>query len=232
MAELQLADVFVEIADTLVGDFDVTGFLHVLTERCVQLLGVSAAGVLLTEGPGTLQLGAASSGPARLLELFQLQTGQGPCTECFRTGQPVPVADLPAAGRWPHFTLAAAEVGFVAVHAVPMRLRSEVIGALGLFNTTPGALDEDTRHIAQALADVATVGLLQQRDIRRRNTLTEHLQTALNSRVIIEQAKGVIAERRHLDMDQSFTLLRATARATNRRLSDLAEAIVNGSGLL
>lgn len=229
MAEIQLADVFVEMADTLVDDFDMIDFLHVLTARCVQLLGVSAAGLLLTDQQDALQVVAASSERTRLLELFQLQTDQGPCVDCFRTGQPISVADLPSAGRWPAFTAAAAEVGFAAVHAVPMRLRTEVIGALNLFDTMPGPLDEGKLRIGQALADVATIGLLQQRAIHRRDTLTEQLQTALESRVLIEQAKGVLAERLHLDMDEAFALLRNAARNNNRRLSDLAQAVVDGS---
>jgi GAF domain-containing protein len=229
MAEIQLADVFVEMADTLVDDFDVIDFLHVLTERCVQLLGVSAAGLLVTDGRDTLQLVAASSERTRLLELFQLQTDQGPCVDCFHTGLPVSVTDLPSAGRWPRFTAAAAEVGFAAVHALPMRLRAEVIGALNFFDTEPGALDEDKLRIGQALADVATIGLLQHRAIRRRDVVTEQLQTALNSRVLIEQAKGVLAERLHLDVADAFTMLRNGARSNNRRLSELAQDIVDGS---
>jgi GAF domain-containing protein len=229
MAEVELADVFVEMADTLVDDFDVIDFLHVMTERCVQLLGVSAAGLLLTDGQDTLQVVAASSERTRLLELFQLQADQGPCVECFRTGQPVSVADLPSAGRWPRFTAAAAEVGFAAVHAVPMRLRTEVIGALNFFDTKPGAVDADKLRIGQALADVATIGLLQQRAIHRRDVLTEQLQTALNSRVLIEQAKGVLAERLHVDVADAFTVLRNGARSHNRRLSELAQAIVDGT---
>jgi GAF domain-containing protein len=229
MAEIQLSDVFVEMADTLVDDFDVIEFLHVLTERCVQLLGVSAAGLLLTDQQGTLQVVAASSERTRLLELFQLQTDQGPCVDCFRTGQPVSVVDLPAVGRWPRFTAAAAEVGFAAVHALPMRLRAEVIGALNLFDTHPGALDGGKLRVGQALADVATIGLLQQRAIHRRDILTEQLQTALNSRVLIEQAKGVLAERLHVDVGEAFALLRDGARSHNRRLSDLAQGIVDGS---
>ncbi|HEX5993828.1 MAG TPA: GAF and ANTAR domain-containing protein [Jiangellales bacterium] len=229
MAEIQLADVFVEMADTLVDDFDVIDFLHVLTERCVQLLGISAAGLLLTDGQDTLQVVAASSERTRLLELFQLQADQGPCVDCFRTGQPVSVTDLPSAGRWPRFTAAAAEVGFAAVHALPMRLRAEVVGALNFFDTNPGALDEGKLRIGQALADVATIGLLQQRAIHRRDVLNEQLQTALNSRVLIEQAKGVLAERLHLDVDDAFTVLRRGARSHNRRLSELAQAIVDGS---
>ena len=229
MAKVQLADVFVEMADTLVDDFDVIDFMHVLTERCVDLLGITAAGLLLTDGQDTLQVVAASSERTRLLELFQLQTDQGPCVDCFRTGLPVSVADLRSAGMWPRFTAAAAEVGFVAVHALPMRLRADVIGALNLFDTNPGPLDEAKLRIGQALADVATIGLLQHRAIQRRDVLTEQLQTALNSRVLIEQAKGVLAERLHLDMAEAFTVLRHNARSRNRRLSELAQAIVDGS---
>jgi GAF domain-containing protein len=228
MAEIELADVFVELADTLVDDFDVIDFLHVLTERCVQLVGVSAAGLLLTGQQGMLQVVAASSERTRLLELFQLQADQGPCVDCFRTGRPVSVADLPSAGRWPRFTAAAAEVGFAAVHAVPMRLRTEVIGALNFFDTEPGPLDAGRLRLGQALADVATIGLLQQRAIHQRDVLTEQLQTALNSRVLIEQAKGVLAERMHLDVADAFAMLRSNARSHNRRLSELARAIVEG----
>jgi GAF domain-containing protein len=229
MAEIQLADVFVELADTLVDDFDVIDFLHVLSTRCVTLLGVSAAGLLLTDEQDRLQVLAASSEQTRLLELFQVQTDQGPCLDCFRTGQPVSVTDLSAGGRWPRFAAAAAEVGFAAVHALPMRLRSEVIGALNLFDDKPTTLDHERRRIAQALADVATIGLLQQRAIRRRDALTEQLQTALNSRVLIEQAKGVLAERLRVDVDEAFTILRAAARRGNRRLSELAQGIVDGT---
>jgi transcriptional regulator with GAF, ATPase, and Fis domain len=228
MAETQMGDVLVELADTLVDDFDVIDFLHVLTERCVSLLGVSAAGLLLTDGEQALQVVAASSERTRLLELFQLQTDQGPCVDCFRIGKPVSVEDLSTAGRWPRFTEAAAAAGFSAVHAIPMRLRSEVIGALNFFDISPGALDPATLRIGQALADVATIGLLQERAIRRRDVLTSQLQTALNSRIVIEQAKGVLAERLHVPMHEAFRLLRSTSRNTNRRLSELAQAVVDG----
>jgi transcriptional regulator with GAF, ATPase, and Fis domain len=233
MNDRQLAETFVELADTLVDDFDVVDFLHQVTVRCAEVLGVSAAGVLLTDQRGTLQVVAASTEQTRLLELLQLQTDQGPCPECFHTGRPIAVADLSsAADRWPRFIAAARQVGFASVHALPMRLRTDVIGALNLFGTQPGALDADTIRLGQALADVATIGLLQARAIHQRDTIAEQLQSALNSRVIIEQAKGVIAERRQLDMDQSFTLLRSTARSSNRRLSDLARAIVDRSEVL
>jgi GAF domain-containing protein len=229
MAEIALADVFVEMADTLVDDFDVMDFLHVLTERCVQLLGISAAGLLLTDEQGALQVVAASSERTRLLELFQLQTDQGPCVDCFRTGQPVSVSDLSVAGRWPQFAAAAAEVGYASVHAVPMRLRSETIGALNFFGVSVGPIDEPALRLGQALADVATIGLLQQRAIHRRDTVTEQLQTALNNRVLIEQAKGVLAERLRVDVDEAFILLRRRARSQNRRLSELAQAVIDGS---
>jgi transcriptional regulator with GAF, ATPase, and Fis domain len=229
MAQPLLADVFVEMADTLVDDFDLIEFLHTLTERCVQLLDVDAAGLLLTDGRGTLQVIAASSDRTRLLELFQLQTDEGPCLDCFRTATPVSVADLSAAGRWSRFSAAAAEVGFAAVHALPMRLRADVIGALNLFTAEPGALDEDKLRVGQALADIATVGLLQERAIHRRDVVTEQLQTALNSRVLIEQAKGLLAERLHVSVADAFTILRESARSRNRRLSDLAQAIVDGT---
>jgi transcriptional regulator with GAF, ATPase, and Fis domain len=235
VSERLLTEAFVALADTLVDDFDVVDFLHELTVRCAQVLGVTAAGVLLTDQRGALRVVAASTEQTRLLELFQSQTDQGPCPECFHTGRPVAVADLStsaAARRWPQFAAEARTVGFASVHALPMRLRTDIIGALNLFGTQPGALDEDTLRLAQALADVATIGLLQARAIRQRDTLAEQLQIALNSRVVIEQAKGVIAERRRLDMDQSFTLLRGTARTNNRRLSDLARAIVDGSETL
>jgi GAF domain-containing protein len=229
MAKIELTDVFVELADTLVDDFDLIDFLHGLTERCVQLLGVSAAGLLLADGQGVLQVVAASSERTRLLELFQLQADEGPCVDCYRTGRPVSVPDLPSAGRWPRFTAAAAEVGFASVHAIPMRLRTEILGALNLFNVDPGDVDPEVLRIGQALADVATIGLLQQRAIHRRDALTTQLQTALNSRILIEQAKGVLAERLHLEMPEAFALLRSSARRQNRRLSELAEAVVSGA---
>jgi hypothetical protein len=176
---------------------------------------------------------AASSEAARLLELFQLQSDQGPCLDCFRAGQPVDSGDLAAAGqRWPRFAPAAQQAGFAAVQALPMRLRDQVIGALNLFRASPGALPPADVRVGQALADVATISLLHERSMRHSDTLNEQLQTALNSRVIIEQAKGKLAERLGLDMDQAFSLLRDFARARNRRLSDLAQAFVDGSDTL
>ena len=226
----QLTDAIVELADTMVADFDVIDFLHLLTRRSVELLDASAAGVLLADPRGELRLVAASTEAVRVLELFQLQTDQGPCLDCFRTGQPVAAPDLTAAGQiWPQFAAAARRAGFGAVQALPMRLRDQVIGALNLFQAAPGGLGHEDVRVGQALADVATIGLLQQRGTRRSETLNEQLQGALNSRVAIEQAKGKLAERAGLDMDQAFTTLRAYARDRNLRLSELAQAFIDGS---
>jgi len=230
-AEL-LSETFVELTDTMVAGFDVIDFLHVLTDRSVQLLDVSAAGLMLADPRGELRVVAASSQAARLLELFQLQNDQGPCLDCFRTGRPVAAADLAAAARWPRFAPAARQAGFAAVQALPMRLREQVIGALNLFRASPGALAPADIRVGQALADVATISLLHERGARHSDILNEQLQAALNSRVIIEQAKGKLAERLGLDMDQAFTLLRDRARTSNRRLSDLARAFIDGTETL
>ena len=225
-----LSETFVELTDTLVAGFDVIDFLHVLTDRSVQLLDVSAAGLLLADPRGELRVVAASSEDAGLLELFQLQNDQGPCLDCFRTGRPVAAADLAAAAqRWPRFAPAACRAGFAAVQALPMRLREQVIGALNLFRADAGALATADIRVGQALADVATISLLHERSMRYSDILNEQLQTALNSRVVIEQAKGKLAERLGLDMDQAFRLLRDRARTSNRRLSDLARAFVDGT---
>ena len=225
-----LSDTFVELADTMVAEFDVIDFLHLLTDRSVALLGASAAGVVLADPRGELRVAAASSEEAGLLELFQLQNDQGPCLDCFRTGQPVTAADLTAAAQqWPRFAEAATRSGIRTVQALPMRLRDQVIGALNLFRTESGPFDLAELRIAQALADVATIGLLHQQNVRRRETLAEQLQAALNSRVAIEQAKGKLAERLSIDMDQAFSMLRAHARSSSQRLTDVARAFVDSA---
>ncbi|MCX5602135.1 ANTAR domain-containing protein [Streptomyces phaeochromogenes] len=230
MNQQLLAKTFVELADNLVADFDLIDFLRLLTDRCVGMLGAGAAGVLLADRDGKLRVMAASDEQVRLLELFQLQNDEGPCLECFRTGAPVIVPDLTReVDRWPRFVTAAHRSGFGAVQALPMRLRDEVVGALNLFRATPGPFDPAATLIAQALADVATISLLQQRTTHRSTVLNEQLQTALNSRVLIEQAKGKLAERQNIDMEQAFTALRGYARSHNRRLVDVARAFINGS---
>ena len=225
-----LSDTFVDLADTMVADFDVIDFLHLLTDRTVLLLAASAAGVVLADPRGELRVAAASSEEAGLVELFQLQNDQGPCLECFRTGRPVTATDLAGPDRrWPRFAQAATQAGFATVEALPMRLRDQVIGALNLFRAEPGRLDPADLRIGQALADVATIGLLQQRTVRRRETIAEQLQAALNSRVIIEQAKGKLAERLSVDMDRAFTMLRDYARNSNQHLTDVARDFVAGA---
>ena len=222
-----LSDAFVDLADTMVADFDVIDFLHVLTDRSVALLAASAAGVMLADPRGELRVAAASSEEAGLLELFQLQNDQGPCLDCFRTGLPVTATDLGGpAPRWPRFAEAATRAGFATVEALPMRLRDQVIGALNLFRAEPGQFDPADLRIAQALADVATIGLLHERNVRRREAVSEQLQAALNSRVVIEQAKGKLAERLGIDMDRAFRMLRDYARNTNQHLTDIARDFV------
>ena len=225
-----LSDTFVDLADTMVADFDVIDFLHLLTDRSVALLGASAAGVVLADPRGQPRVAAASSEAAGLIELFQIQNDQGPCLDCFRSGQPVTAADLTGpVQQWPRFAAAAAAAGFRTVHALPMRLRDQVIGALNLFGSGPALLGPADLRIGQALADVATIGLLQERSVRRTEAVAEQLQGALNSRVIIEQAKGKLAERLSIDMGQAFGLLREYARNSNQRLTDVARNFVDSA---
>jgi transcriptional regulator with GAF, ATPase, and Fis domain len=228
----RVAQAFVALADTLVSGFDVIDFLQQLSERCVDLLEVDAAGILVTDQRGHLRLMAASSEQTRLLELFQLQNEQGPCLESFHDRAIVHCADLgedAAMRRWPRFATQARRSGFGAVSAVPMRLRNEVIGAMNLFRAEPGALAAEQVALGQAMADIATIGLLQERTIHQSHLLTEQLQSALNSRVVIEQAKGVLAERHGCSMEQAFSTLRGHARDHNRRLTELANALVSRS---
>jgi transcriptional regulator with GAF, ATPase, and Fis domain len=225
-----LAKAFVELADTLVADFDVVDFLHVLTNRCVELLDVQAAGLMLADQGGQLRVMACSPERARLLELFELETDEGPCLDCYRTGQPTVDTRLGEPDpRWPRLGRQARAAGFQSVHALPMRLREDIIGVLNLFSSSPRPIPENDARIGQALADVATIGLLQQRAIQHRQVLAEQLQGALNSRVLIEQAKGVLTERLHIDMDEAFETLRSYARRHNRRLTDLAQDVIDGA---
>ena len=225
----ELAEAFVDLADTLVSDYDVTDLMYRLVEHCVRLLDADEAGLLLTDQRGGLNVMASSDERTRLLELLQLQADEGPCLECFHSGEPVSVADLrETTARWPQFAPAALADGYLAVHAVPMRLREQVIGALNLFSARPGALAEEDLYVGRALADVATIGLLQEQTIHRRETVIEQLEGALNSRVVIEQAKGVLAERAGLGMDEAFRRLRDHSRATNTRLASVARDLIEG----
>jgi GAF domain-containing protein len=228
----RLARTFVEVSDTLVDEFDLIDFLHTLTVRAVDLVGASAAGLLLADQRGRLEFMAASDENTKLLELFQVQNSEGPCLDAFRTAAPVLNADLrTATGRWPQFAPRAIAAGFLSVHAFPLRLRAEVIGALNLFGTDPGStLDAADVPIVQALADVAAIALLQERAIRRGEILTEQLQGALNSRIVIEQAKGAVAQAHQISVDAAFRLIRDYSRHNNRRLGDVAQAIFTDPG--
>jgi GAF domain-containing protein len=225
-----LARTMVELADSLVDDFDVVDVLTLLADRCVETLDVAAGGLILVAPDGDLRLMASSSEAMRLLELFELEAEEGPCVDCFRTGEPVVNQDLAEGdGRWPRFAPEALAAGFHSAHALPMRLRGTVIGALNLFRTGEGSLDEADIDAAQALADVATIAILQHRATLDAQVLNEQLNHALNSRIVIEQAKGVLAERTGSDMEQAFTRLRTHARNHNLRLADVARNVISGA---
>ena len=233
VSEQRLAQIFVEVADTLVDEFDLIEFMQMLADRVAGLVENATVGLLLADEKGRLQFMAASDETTTLLELLQLQWQDGPCLDAFRTAGPVVNADLSVAGpRWPRFAPYATAAGFRSVHAFPLRLRSDVIGAMGVFRTGRANFDDADVQIVQALADVAAIGLLQERTIHRSEILTEQLQGALNSRIVIEQAKGAVAQAHHTSVDAAFELLRAYARRTNRRLSDVAHLVVTDLGSL
>jgi GAF domain-containing protein len=223
-----LAQTFVDVADTLVAEFDVLDFLTMLTGRCVELFELSEAGLMLADPPEGVRVAASSSHQMGLLELFEIQHDEGPCLDCYRDGQPVHCADLSTAlDRWPVFAPEALAAGFNSVVALPMRLRDQVIGSLNLLRTEPGMLSDADLVVAQALGDVATIGILQHRAASEYRLLAEQLQFALNSRVVIEQAKGALAQAAGLDMDGAFAAVRRYARAHNLRLTDVADTIVS-----
>jgi GAF domain-containing protein len=224
----RLAKIFVEVADTLVDEFDLPDFLHMLTVRTAGLVGASAVGLLLADQRGRLRFMAASDENARTLEILQVQMSEGPCFDAFRTADPVINTDLrQSLDRWPEFTRQALAAGFRSVHAFPMRVRREVIGALNVFgNAVGGGFDETDVQIVQALTDTASIALLQERAIRRGEVLTEQLQSALNTRIVIEQAKGAIAQAHGVSIDAAFTILRGYARRNNRKLTDVAGAVL------
>lgn len=228
--ERDIITAFVTLSTSLAEGFDVVDLLTGLTMDCARLLDVASAGLLLADGRGTLHLLAASSQETRDVELFQLQRAEGPCLDCYHSGVLVSVSDLTKeTARWPQFVPAALAGGFASVHAVPMRLRDTVLGALNLFGTGVGALDADDLGLAQALAHVASVALVQDRAAADKDLIVTQLNTALTSRVVIEQAKGVVAQTGRLDMEHAFAALRRYARDHNQRLTDVAAAVVGRS---
>ncbi len=228
--ELLLARTFVDLVDTLVDDFDAVDLLTLVADRCVEVLDVSAAGLMLASPEGDLRVVAFSSEAVRVVELFELQSAEGPCLDAYRSGSALVNQVLTdVSGRWPNFTPVAIEAGFKSVHAIPMRLRGDVIGALNLFRAEEGELEELDIVAAQALADVATIAILHHRAASEALTVNEQLTHALNSRIVIEQAKGVLAERIGIDVNLAFSRLRKYARDHNVRLADVARGVVDGS---
>jgi GAF domain-containing protein len=226
--EADVVRALVEMADSLVDDYDVIDVLTGLAERCVNLLGVSAAGVMLASPVGDLRVVASSSETMRVLELFELQAQQGPCLDAFRTGQPVEHHNLsPGSDRWPQFSTVAVQAGFQSVCALPLRLRDVTIGGLNLFNAKPTPIDERDLIVARALADLAAISVVAHRATTESQRLNEQLAHALTSRVLIEQAKGIIAERANCDPADAFSRLRNYARSHNRRLTDIAQAAID-----
>jgi GAF domain-containing protein len=224
-----LARTFVELADTLVDDFDVVELLTLLAHRCVEMLDVAAAGLMLVSPEGDLRVVASSNEEMRLVELFEIQAQEGPCPDCYRTGEASAHESLAVADHWPLFASVALKAGFLSVQALPMRLRGVTIGALNLFRTETGTLDPADVVAAQALADVATIAILQHRAAIQAHLVVDQLNHALNSRVLIEQAKGILAERAGLDMEGAFAWLRKHARDHNQLLVDVAESIIVGN---
>ena len=224
-----LARTFVELADTLVADFDLIEFLSMLADRCVELLGTAEVGLVLV-GPRGLQVMASSTERMRVTELLELQFEEGPCFECSRLGLPVLNEQLASAdGRWPRFAAMARESGFQMVHAVPLRLRDEVIGAMNVFDTSLHEMTLTESNLLRAFADAATIGILQERTVKQQSDLSIQLQGALNSRIAVEQAKGIVAERLKVDMDTAFGMIRNYARNHSTLLSAVADDLVRGS---
>ena len=224
--ESRLNTAFVKLADTLVAEFDVIDLMHWLVEQCIEILDTQAGGLMIVNSAGDLQLVASTSEDATMVEVFQLAAGDGPCMGCFRTGNAVTVASIEEnLDRWPRFGPEALKLGFRSVHATPLRLRGQVIGTMNLFSYHVGALVSEDVAIAQALADVATIGILQERSIRSAELVAEQLQRALDSRVLIEQAKGVLAATLGTTMDNAFSIMRTYARDRNLVLRQVAEDI-------
>jgi GAF domain-containing protein len=230
--ERGLADAFVTLADTLVHSYDVADFMYYLTEQCKELLDVDQCGLVLADPSGALQVMAATDESTRTVEILEVQNKEGPCRDAFQGSEVVTVDDLAepeARHRWPEFVPLADRAGFRSVTALPMRLRDETIGALNLFRYTTGAMAPDDVAVAQALTDVATIGLLQRRAIDDAEVVSSQLQVALDSRVVIEQAKGIVSRARNVEVGVAFELLRRFSRDNGVRLTHTCREVVAGS---
>jgi GAF domain-containing protein len=228
--EQKVSAAFVKVADTLIAGYDIVDLLQTLIEECADILDTDAGGLMLADLAGELQLIASTSESADLVEVLQLSAGAGPCVDCFVTGKPVTVGDIAATGeKWPAFKEAALGQGYRSVHATPLRLRGLVLGTMNLFSSKVGELNEADISVAQALADVATIGILQERTIHDSSILAEQLQRALQSRILIEQAKGAVAQIASISPDKAFAVLRTYARNNNLTLSLVCEGVLDRS---
>jgi transcriptional regulator with GAF, ATPase, and Fis domain len=226
--EQQLLQTFAALADTLVADYDVVDLMQTLVDRCLLLLDVTAAGILLADDQGDLELVVSTSEASRLVETMQLSADAGPCIECFRTGRAVAIDDIRSSpAEWQPFRDQALDQGFLSVQALPLRLRESTIGTLNLMRTVSGPLPEGDLIAAQALADVATIGIIQERTLREAETVREQLQNALSTRIVIEQAKGVVAHQRSVTTEQAFEVIRSYARSHRQSLTFVATELVN-----
>lgn len=226
----RLLETFVKLADTLVDDYDVVDLLQMLVDTCRDVLDTTAAGILLADRRGELEVVASTSEASRLVEMMQLSAEQGPCIESYRSGRRVSVPDIAdSKPEWWQFRGSALSQGFRSIDALPLRLRDSTIGTLNLLRSSPGAAPEDDVLAAQAFADVATIGILHERTLRESAVLSEQLQSALNSRIVIEQAKGVVSHTRGVSIDDAFTLIREYARSHSMGLSIVAARIVDRS---
>jgi transcriptional regulator with GAF, ATPase, and Fis domain len=227
--EKELVDTFVELADSLVADYDIVDLLYRLVMRCAQTLDAADAGILLPDQDGTLEVVASTSERSHLISLLQLEAHQGPCVDAFRTGRATSVENISdVRSRWPQFAASAGDVGYQSMHAFPLRLREEIIGSLNLFSDRTGPLHPDDATAARGLADIATIGILHERAFRESDLARQQLQRALDSRVMIEQAKGVIAQTDGVAMDEAFQRLREQARSSQQKISDVARGIIAG----
>jgi len=228
--EALLVQTFVTLADSLVADYDIIDLLQNLVDRSTALFDASASGIILGPDDEHLEVIVSSSEESRLVGLMQIHAGQGPCVEAVTTGRVVSVIDpSEMSDRWPLFAAEAADSDYRSVHAIPLRLRGQTIGSLNLFRDHDGALNTEDAIAAQGLADVATISVLQERNIRDSTVIREQLQHALDSRVLIEQAKGVLSQLHHLDMDAAYRLLRHHSRSTQTPMSAVAAGIIDGS---
>lgn len=226
--EAGVAAAFAELAESLASGLDIATYLSAVCRHCVGLVGVSSAAIVYGRAKGRASAFVASSGEeGRLLATGPPDASADPWSECMTTGQLI-VADLSADGdRWPWLAKRASLSGLTTVTMIPVTARGEVIAALGLLGgVMPDAVGI---HLACSMADAAGTGILLSGELRRQQAAVTQLQSALTSRIVIEQAKGILAERWKVSPDEAFNHMRRHARATQRRLPEVAQAIIEGT---